>query len=64
MENPLNIDDLGGKPTIFGNAHMFTLRTPNCTCCCFVGAVEFLMTSLHFTVLYYDGGEEFLNNKL
>ena len=23
MENPIKIDDLGGKPTIFGNIHMF-----------------------------------------
>ena len=21
MENPINMDDLGGKPTIFGNIH-------------------------------------------
>ena len=24
MENPIKMDDLGGKPTIFGNTHMFT----------------------------------------
>ena len=23
MENPIKMDDLGGKPTIFGNIHMF-----------------------------------------
>ena len=23
MENPIKLDDLGGKPTIFGNTHMF-----------------------------------------
>jgi len=22
MENPIKMDDLGGKPTIFGNTHM------------------------------------------
>jgi len=22
MENPIKMDDLGGKPTIFGNIHM------------------------------------------
>jgi len=22
MENPIKMDDLGGKPTIFGNSHM------------------------------------------
>ena len=22
MENPIKVDDLGGKPTIFGNIHM------------------------------------------
>jgi len=22
MENPINMDDLGGKPTIFGNTHI------------------------------------------
>ena len=22
MENPIEMDDLGGKPTIFGNTHM------------------------------------------
>ena len=28
MENPVNIDDLGGKPTIFGNIHIdiFSVR--------------------------------------
>ena len=24
MENPIKTDDLGGKPTIFGNTHIFT----------------------------------------
>ena len=24
MENPINMDDLGGKPTIFGNIHTST----------------------------------------
>ena len=24
MENPIKMDDLGGKPTIFGNTHMPT----------------------------------------
>ena len=23
MENPIKMDDLGGKPTIFGNRHIF-----------------------------------------
>ena len=23
MENPIKMDDLGGKPTIFGNTHIF-----------------------------------------
>jgi len=23
MENPIKMDDLGGKPTIFGNTHMY-----------------------------------------
>jgi len=23
MENPIKMDDLGGKPTIFGNIHIF-----------------------------------------
>jgi len=22
MENPIKVDDLGGKPTIFGNVHL------------------------------------------
>ena len=26
MENPINMDDLGGKPTIFGNIHLFLGR--------------------------------------
>ena len=26
MENPINMDDLGGKPTIFGNIHIFGTR--------------------------------------
>ena len=25
MENPIKMDDLGGKPTIFGNTHVFLL---------------------------------------
>ena len=25
MENPIKMDDLGGKPTIFGNPHIFAL---------------------------------------
>jgi len=25
METPIKMDDLGGKPTIFGNIHMITL---------------------------------------
>ena len=28
MENPIKMDDLGGKPTIFGNPHMLTLLSP------------------------------------
>ena len=28
MENPIKIDDLGGKPTIFGNIHIFTYVQP------------------------------------
>ena len=28
MENPIKMDDLGGKPTIFGNIHMVFLFTP------------------------------------
>ena len=27
MENPIKMDDLGGKPTIFGNIHIYTLST-------------------------------------
>ena len=26
MENPIKMDDLGGKPTIFGNTHMSILK--------------------------------------
>ena len=26
MENPIKMDDLGGKPTIFGNIHMVNKR--------------------------------------
>ena len=26
MENPIEMDDLGGKPTIFGNSHIFFPR--------------------------------------
>ena len=25
MENPIKMDDLGGKPSIFGNTHMVVL---------------------------------------
>ena len=25
MENPIKMDDLGGKPTIFGNIHVYVL---------------------------------------
>ena len=28
MENPIKMDDLGGKPTIFGNIHMNKLPVP------------------------------------
>ena len=24
LENPIKMDDLGGKPTIFGNIHIYT----------------------------------------
>ena len=27
MENPIKMDDLGGKPTIFGNIHLFPSKT-------------------------------------
>ena len=27
MENPIKMDDLGGKPTIFGNIHLFPRKT-------------------------------------
>ena len=32
MENPIEMDDLGGKPTIFGNIQIVFLRhaTPSC----------------------------------
>ena len=32
MENPIKMDDLGGKPTIFGNIHFFLQKTkgPHC----------------------------------
>ena len=26
MENPIKMDDLGGKPTIFGNTHIFQVN--------------------------------------
>ena len=26
MENPIKMDDLGGKPSIFGNTHMFQVK--------------------------------------
>ena len=26
MENPIKMDDLGGKPTIFGNIHVVTWK--------------------------------------
>ena len=26
MENPIKMDDLGGKPTIFGNIHIFPIK--------------------------------------
>ena len=26
MENPIKMDDLGGKPTIFGNIHIFQAK--------------------------------------
>jgi len=29
MENPITIDDFGGKPTIFGNIHMFHIFSIN-----------------------------------
>ena len=28
MENPIKMDDLGGKPTIFGNSHLGSGDTP------------------------------------
>ena len=28
MENPIKMDDLGGKPTIFGTPHMLRLLSP------------------------------------
>ena len=28
MENPIKIDDLGGKPTIFGNIHIYIYTNP------------------------------------
>ena len=30
MENPIKMDDLGGKPTIFGNIHMSALDFQRC----------------------------------
>ncbi len=27
MENPIKMDDLGGKPTIFGNTHVYSMYT-------------------------------------
>ena len=27
MENPFKMDDLGGKPTIFGNIHLLVIPT-------------------------------------
>ena len=29
MENPIKLDDLGGKPTIFGNIHIFNIKFQN-----------------------------------
>ena len=28
MENPIKMDDLGGKPTIFGNTHILAQQKP------------------------------------
>ena len=30
MENPIKMDDLGGKPTIFGNIHMVDGNQKSC----------------------------------
>jgi len=30
MEHPIKMDDLGGKPTIFGNIHIYTLKMNEC----------------------------------
>ena len=31
MENPIKMDDLGGKPTIFGNTHEELITLPETT---------------------------------
>ena len=31
MENPVKMVDLGGKPTIFGNIHLISVRLPDAT---------------------------------
>ena len=37
MENPIKMDDLEGKPIIFGNIHISTLETKNSAATCFHG---------------------------
>ena len=31
MENPIKMDDLGGKPTIFGNPHLVRRQLKSCS---------------------------------
>ena len=51
MENPIKMDDLGGKPTIFGNIHLAKLLAAF-----FIGFQKFLLLTL-FRQDLTDGGQ-------
>ena len=40
MENPIKMDDLGGKPTIFGNIHFLVFRWEPLRVCFFLGDLQ------------------------
>ena len=43
MENPIKMDDLGGKPTIFGHIHFACNIAPNEMLCNYGSAIAHLL---------------------
>jgi len=59
MENPIEMDDLGGKPTIFGNIHIIDIITVDGR----HPPVE-VGTLSHYRVLYISGGARIFSNSI